>query len=40
MDRACLAAGLVAMGASFRGGKGTRTEMGVNEDLAEVRWSV
>jgi hypothetical protein len=40
MDRTCLAAGAVAGEGSFQGGKGTRAEADVGEDLAYVGWSV
>ena len=36
MDGACFAVGALARKGSFRCGKGTKTEMGVGEDLIEV----
>ena len=39
MDGTCLALGMVAGEGSFQGGEGTRSEVGVDEDLAEVGWS-
>jgi hypothetical protein len=39
VDGACLAVGMVAGEGSFHSGGETRAEMGVGEDLEEVRWS-
>ena len=40
MDGACCPAGMVEREESLQDGEGTRAEVGVGEDLAEVGWSV
>ena len=40
MDGACLAVGAIAKGEFFQGGEETWAETGLDEDLAEVGWSV
>ena len=40
MDGACFAMGTVAREGLFQSGEGTRVEVGLGDDLAEVGWSV